>query len=322
MGELLREKHTAFLQGLDKQDKNSFEACSTEHIRMQGIFWGLGAADILKVKDEVMPKAEKIAGWVMQCYNKEIGGFGGNVGHDANIVNTQHAVYVLAQCGKLERIENEKDKIAAYVKQRQLPDGSFSGDEWGEVDTRFSYCALACLSILKKLDQIDLDKAAEFILECKNFDGGFGAVPGAESHAGYIWTAVASLAIINKMHLLGRAEWDKLAWWLAERQCDSGGLNGRPEKQADVCYSWWALSTLHLLERSKWIDSERLVNFIYKCQDPETGGIADRPENVGDVYHTFFGLAALVHLTNGDFNEISHAYALPSRIVSELIEST
>ena len=33
----------------------------------------------------------------------------------------------------------------------------------------------------------------------------------------------------------------------AERQCDSGGLNGRPEKQADVCYSWWILSALSIL---------------------------------------------------------------------------
>lgn len=30
----------------------------------------------------------------------------------------------------------------------QQPDGSFSGDKWGEVDTRFSYCALSCCSLL------------------------------------------------------------------------------------------------------------------------------------------------------------------------------
>lgn len=70
-------------------------------------------------------------------------------------------------------------------------------------------------------------------------------------------------------------QWDKLAWWLCERQCDSGGLNGRPEKQADVCYSWWVLSTLHILQRLDWIDRDLLLGFILKCQDPK-GGIADR----------------------------------------------
>ena len=27
--------------------------------------------------------------------------------------------------------------------------------------------------------------------------------------------------------------------WLSERQTKSGGLNGRPEKLPDVCYSWY-----------------------------------------------------------------------------------
>ena len=62
----------------------------------------------------------------------------------------------------------------------QLTDGSFIGDQWGEVDTRFTYCALSSLAILNKLDQgyVDIDAAMEFIKSCRNFDGGFGAVPG------------------------------------------------------------------------------------------------------------------------------------------------
>jgi hypothetical protein len=30
-------------------------------------------------------------------------------------------------------------------------DGSFAGDEWGEIDTRFSYCALSTLAIMGRL---------------------------------------------------------------------------------------------------------------------------------------------------------------------------
>lgn len=65
----------------------------------------------------------------------------------------------------------------------QLPDGSFQGDKWGEVDTRFVYTAVQALRILGKLDKIDTDKAIEWIQKCHNFDGGYGLVPGAESHA-------------------------------------------------------------------------------------------------------------------------------------------
>ena len=32
---------------------------------------------------------------------------------------------------------------------------------------------------------------------------------------------------------------------------DSGGLNGRPEKQCDLCYSWWSLSAMMVLSSVK-----------------------------------------------------------------------
>ena len=75
-----------------------------------------------------------------------------------------------------------------------------------------------------------------------------------------IFVCVASLSLLHRLDLVDR---DQLSWWLAERQCDSGGLNGRPEKQADVCYSWWILSVLCLLGRTHWIDRERYGYYYY-----------------------------------------------------------
>ena len=37
-----------------------------------------------------------------------------------------------------------------------------------------------------RLDAVDVDKAVEYVLRCMNFDGGFGRVPGSESHAGQV----------------------------------------------------------------------------------------------------------------------------------------
>lgn len=53
------------------------------------------------------------------------------------------------------------------------------------MDARFSYIALQALAILGKLDKLDMDKVVGFLRQCMNFDGGFGNVPGAESHAGH-----------------------------------------------------------------------------------------------------------------------------------------
>jgi len=128
------------------------------------------------------------------------------------------------------------------------------------------------------------------VAKCQNFDGGFGAVPGAESHAGQIFCCVGALSLGHSLHMIDR---DLLSWWLCERQCDSGGLNGRPEKQADVCYSWWILSSLTMLGRVHWIDKNKLIHFILLCQDHEGGGIADRPDDVPDIFHTYFGIAGM-----------------------------
>ena len=43
-----------------------------------------------------------------------------------------------------------------------------------------------CFFIKGKLDAIDVKKAVEFVVTCMNFDGGFGCVPGSESHSGQV----------------------------------------------------------------------------------------------------------------------------------------
>ncbi|CAE7763952.1 RABGGTB, partial [Symbiodinium microadriaticum] len=214
---------------------------------MSGVYWGLTAMSLLGKDLRETMDIDQIVNWVMECKH-ESGGFSASVGHDPHILYTLSALQILALCERMELIEDSKDSVARYVASMQQTDGSFIGDKWGEVDTRFSYCALSSLAILGKLrdDLIDVDAAVEFVGSCQNFDGGFGAVPGAESHAGQIFCCVGALSIANALH---RVDEDLLGWWLSERQCDSGGLNGRPEKQADVCYSWWILSCLTIIGR-------------------------------------------------------------------------
>lgn len=107
--------------------------------------------------------------------------------------------------------------------------------------------------------------------------------------------------------------------WLGSRQCDSGGLNGRPEKQADVCYSWWVLASLAILDRLEVVDAQALCGFVLSCQD-ERGGIGDRPGSVGDVYHTFFGFAGLCLLgALGEEREgVDPVFALPEALLRDM----
>ncbi|CAI5460765.1 unnamed protein product [Closterium sp. Yama58-4] len=283
-GRLLMAKHAKYIKNLDKKTEG-IEYVATEHLRMSGAYWGLTAMDLMgRLQDMHSPA---MLPWLLSCQQPD-GGFGGSKGHDSHLLYTLSAVQILALLDKLDAVD--ADRIAAYVAGLQQADGSFIGDEWGEVDTRFSYCAISCLSLLDRMHAIDLPAAVRFIASCQNFDGGFGSVPGGESHAGQIFCCVAALAIAGALSLVDR---DLLGWWLCERQVPSGGLNGRPEKLPDVCYSWWVLSSLVLIDRVHWISAEKLQHFILQCQDEERGGISDRPDDMVDVFHTFFGIAGL-----------------------------
>jgi len=307
--ELLKDLHITYVKNLDKK-KESFEYWVTEHLRVSGIYWGLGAMDLMGALNEM--NQQEIVEYILSCQQSN-GGFGGNADHDAHLLYTLSAIQVLAMLDSLDRLD--KERVVKFVVSLQRDDGSFSGDEWGEIDTRFSYCSICCLALLGRLEAINLDKAVEFIVSCKNFDGGFGSIPGAESHAGQIFCCVGALAIAGALH---HVDTDLLGWWLCERQVKEGGLNGRPEKLPDVCYSWWVVSSLSIIERLHWISQEKLISFILNCQDDDNGGIADRPGDYADVYHTFFGVGGLSLTGFPNLNPVDPAFAVNPSVLQKL----
>ncbi|KAL6542288.1 hypothetical protein OROMI_023890 [Orobanche minor] len=168
------------MEAKEPQKKDDFESVVLEHIRLNGTYWGLTTLDVLGKLDVV--DQDEVVSWIMQCQH-ESGGFGGNIGHDPHVLFTLSAIQVLALFDKIDVLDFEKD-MTPYIASLQNEDGSFAGDMWGEVDTRFSYIALCSLEILHHLDKVNVERALNYIVSCKNLDGGFGCTPRAESHAG------------------------------------------------------------------------------------------------------------------------------------------
>jgi geranylgeranyl transferase type-2 subunit beta len=110
-----------------------------------------------------------------------------------------------------------------------------------------------------------------------------------------------------------------LGRWLSERQIASGGLNGRPEKDEDVCYSWWVLSSLEMIDKTHWIDKAKLIAFILRCQDTESGGISDRPGDMVDVWHTNFGIAGLSLLEYPGLQPVDAVYCMPKSTIQRIL---
>ncbi|OQE85742.1 hypothetical protein PENNAL_c0023G09992 [Penicillium nalgiovense] len=314
--ELHTSKHVAYIKNLDTR-KDELEYWLTEHLRLNGVYWGLTALHILGHPD-TLPRDQTID-FVLSCQS-ENGGFGAAPGHDAHMLYTVSAVQILVTIDAVDELDKRdrggKEKVGSFIANLQNSDGSFMGDQWGETDTRFLYGALNALSLLRLMDLVDVPKAVSHIQSCENLDGAYGIRPGAESHAGQVFTCIGALAIAGRLDLVSK---DRLGAWLSERQIESGGFNGRPEKLADACYSWWVGSSLAMIDRLHWIDGEKLAAFVLQCQDPDAGGFADRPGNMVDVYHTHFSLAGLSLLKFNGLEEIDAVYCMPKSITAKCL---
>jgi len=305
---LLLDKHVAYIKAYEEK-KNDYEYIMSEYLRLSGIYWGVTAMAMMK-KLDLMNK-DAILEFVESCAHP-CGGFSASVNHDPHLLYTLSAIQIMCTYDAVDRLD--KAKVGTFIASLQQPDGSFVGDKWGEVDSRFSFCALASLCLLGELEKVDVDKAVEFVVRCMNFDGGFGCVPGSESHAGQIYCCVGVLSITRNLHQLNP---DLLGWWLCERQLPSGGLNGRPEKLPDVCYSWWVLASLKIIGKINWIDKEKLSAFILASQDDEIGGISDRPGDMVDPFHTLFGIAglSLLGFDSSTVEEIDPVFCMPKKVI-------
>ncbi|CAE6480771.1 unnamed protein product [Rhizoctonia solani] len=374
------QKHIDYVQKLGKNHDLAYYL--TSHLRLNAVYWGFTAISIMGQptaleKDEMIDfvmscwddkealEKDEMIDFVMSCWDDKEGGFGTFPGHDAHVLSTLSAIQILTMQGATDKLD--KERVAKYILSLQTPEGSFMGDRWGEIDTRFGLCATMALSLLGSLSQLDIEKTVGYIRKCRNFDGGFGGCEGGESHAAQVYVCLGTLAILDKLTLmvdlvvvkagkvmlpkvialvyvclgtlaildkLDEVDQPTLAWWLAERQLPNGGLNGRPEKLEDVCYSFWVLSSLAILRKLHWIDGDALTRFILSAQDPDAGGIADRPGDMADdpdaggiadrpgdmadVFHTLFGVAGLSLLGYPGLVDLDPVYCMPAAIIEQL----
>jgi geranylgeranyl transferase type-2 subunit beta len=107
------------------QRKDELEYWLTEHLRLNGLYWGLNSLHLLG-RPDALPRNETID-FVLSCQT-DSGGFGAAPGHDAHLSYTVSAVQVLAMVdgfGELEKRGREGGTMAVgrckpfFFSQRQ-----------------------------------------------------------------------------------------------------------------------------------------------------------------------------------------------------------
>ena len=87
------------------------------------------------------------------------------------------------------------------------------------VPCRFTYCALLCCTILGRTEVLNTPAAVDYILACKNFDGGFGCRPGGALGAGRRWGAgCGAVGALGARRVVGGWSPAALHDWLTSTQ--------------------------------------------------------------------------------------------------------
>jgi geranylgeranyl transferase type-1 subunit beta len=162
-----------------------------------------------------------------------------------------------------------------------------------ESDLRFLYCACCICHMLQDWGHISKTKAVSYIRSCRSWDGAFALIPGQEGHGGSTFCAIASLVLMDRLDdvLATDGGWrkDLIRWCVHRQEC---GLQGRPNKDEDSCYSYWIGGTLCLLGEDHLLDTRRLQGFVLQCQT-NLGGFSKFIGKAPDILHAFYSMAYL-----------------------------
>lgn len=99
--QLATARHIKYIQSLDTR-KEEYDYWLTEHLRLNGLYWGLTALHLLRCPGG-LPRDETID-FVLSCQHAS-GGFGAAPGHDAHMLYTVSAVQILALVDGFDELE-------------------------------------------------------------------------------------------------------------------------------------------------------------------------------------------------------------------------
>ncbi|CAN8317305.1 unnamed protein product [Cochlearia groenlandica] len=238
--------------------------------------------------------------------------------NNSHLASTYCALAILKVIGHdLSSIDSES--LLLSMRNLQQDDGSFMPiHTGGEMDLRFVYCAAAICDMLNNWSGMDKEKAKNYILNCQSYDGGFGLIPGSESHGGGTYCAIASLRLMGfiGVDLLSNdpsssiIDSSLLLSWSLQRQASDGGFQGRTNKRSDTCYAFWIGAVLKLIGGDAFIDKTALRQFLLSCQS-KYGGFSKFPGELPDLYHSYYGYTAFSLLEEPGLSHLCPELGVP-----------
>ncbi|KAI4291551.1 geranylgeranyl transferase type-2 subunit beta [Pancytospora philotis] len=338
---IAKELHAQFIR--DMMESRDVLYHLTNPQRISTLYWAVNSLKLLG-DGQFQAMRSSVLEFVASCQNSD-GGFGGNEGYPSSAVTTFNALQLLylydvpywspgtaaylaglqqkgGWFGNDEFLEQDTRVDCCAVLSLHflsLMKGAYE-EQYPGAEPPANIGQLAekthrklCSEGLRQpvdsafLEELGVDRnaAIDYLLSCYNADGGFGQLPGAESHAAQVFCCLSALRSLGALEL---ADAESIEDFLVFRQHGNGGIEGRPHKKEDVCYSFWGLASLKILGRVT-IDLDGLRSFSLSCQGSR-GGFSDRKGNECDLYHLMFALCSLSLIGGDGLEPIDPGFAL------------
>ncbi|KAH7312630.1 geranylgeranyl transferase type I beta subunit [Stachybotrys elegans] len=359
---LQREKHIKYWQRCYTSFLPSAYT-SNDSTRLTFACFIVSALDLLSVPLPARDRAA-IRTWVLSLQHPD-GGFCGSPTHalpgqrahlgTANLAATFFALVLLGLAAEPEEaaaraafVGVRRARLLRWLRRLQREDGSFGQNLWdgepvGGKDMRHSYLASSIRWMLRAWERpgedVDVDSMVAYIRQGQTYDGGLAESSLNESHAGYAFCGVATLAMLDRQSSTpakdpesavsrGIPDREALIKFLVCRQfaylakeeeddvanddsnfiqAESGalaythvGFNGRWNKKADTCYFWWVGGTLMLLDEAELINTRPACRYVLDITQHAIGGFGKAGGSPPDVFHSYLGLAALTTMGQED----------------------
>ncbi|CAK7567586.1 MAG: geranylgeranyl transferase type-1 subunit beta [Sporothrix epigloea] len=190
--------------------------------------------------------------------------------------------------------------LVQHIRQGQTYDGGFAESSTHESHAGYAFCAIAALELLGRSADGDPTNSNSSL---DLFTCGV-----ADMTALLRWLAARAFLYSPKIEDDSNVEWQEsmVTEVTPTETCGDTPLlacNGRCNKHADSCYTWWTVATLSILERrgyglgggsemnkADWMAKRR---FLLDKMQHHIGGFSKVPGGPPDVYHAYLSIAAL-----------------------------
>jgi geranylgeranyl transferase type-1 subunit beta len=215
--------------------------------------------------------------------------------------------YILGEegAGEGDEVGLDEEKMVGYISRCQSYEGGFSEGPYREAHSGLNYCAVGALAFLERGNggemrgelwerykgRIDLEACVKWMLQRQT-------TYIEDEEEGDSDSNDDSPAHNPQFHPPPKIEPpDNSTTPLPPH----AGFNGRTNKIADTCYSYWNVGALSVLGKAGLIDKSRLRNYLLEKVQHPIGGFGKGVGEPPDVLHSYLGLAVVGLLgANGD----------------------